>query len=171
MRILVSGASIAGPVLAYWLTRYGHEVTVVERSPVLRKTGGHAVDLFKPAMDISERMGVLPRNWRATLLSDERSHSSSVRYLLLIPAIMVREADSCRLLTNLKNNLCLSSMIVAQAYVKSICTKWILCRLNWLQFGLAYRITSRPTLAKRPPEKGPQTARIPMPACRIQIVQ
>ncbi|MFS8099185.1 FAD-dependent monooxygenase [Lentzea alba] len=61
MRILVSGASIAGPVLAYWLTRYGHEVTVVERSPVLRKTGGHAVDLFKPAMDISERMGVLPR--------------------------------------------------------------------------------------------------------------
>jgi 2-polyprenyl-6-methoxyphenol hydroxylase-like FAD-dependent oxidoreductase len=61
VRILISGASIAGPVLAYWLTRYGHEVTVVERSPVLRKTGGHAVDLFKPAMDISERMGVLPR--------------------------------------------------------------------------------------------------------------
>ncbi|MEU3645037.1 FAD-dependent monooxygenase [Lentzea sp. NPDC034063] len=61
MRVLVSGASVAGPVLAYWLTRYGHEVTVVERSPVLRKTGGHAVDLFKPAMDISERMGVLPR--------------------------------------------------------------------------------------------------------------
>jgi len=61
VRILVSGASIAGPVLAYWLTRYGHEVTVVERAPVLRKTGGHAVDLFKPAMAISERMGVLPR--------------------------------------------------------------------------------------------------------------
>lgn len=48
-------------MLAYWLVRDGHEVTVVERSPVLRKTGGHAVDLFKPAMDISERMGVLPR--------------------------------------------------------------------------------------------------------------
>ncbi|WP_329791779.1 FAD-dependent monooxygenase [Lentzea sp. DG1S-22] len=61
MRILVSGASVAGPVVAYWLTRYGHEVTVVERSPVLRKTGGHAVDLFTPAMAISEKMGVLPR--------------------------------------------------------------------------------------------------------------
>ncbi|MET9629411.1 FAD-dependent monooxygenase [Lentzea sp. NPDC006480] len=61
MRVLVSGASIAGPVLAYWLTRYGHEVTVVERSPVLRKTGGHAVDLFRPAMDISDRMGVVDR--------------------------------------------------------------------------------------------------------------
>ncbi|RAU94873.1 FAD-dependent oxidoreductase [Mycobacterium colombiense] len=61
MRILVSGASIAGPVLAYWLTRYGFDVTVVERAPTLRKTGGHAVDLFRPAMEISAKMGVLPR--------------------------------------------------------------------------------------------------------------
>jgi 2-polyprenyl-6-methoxyphenol hydroxylase-like FAD-dependent oxidoreductase len=61
VRILISGASIAGPVLAYWLTRRGFEATVVERAPALRKTGGHAVDLFRPAMEISERMGVLPR--------------------------------------------------------------------------------------------------------------
>ncbi|OBH40684.1 FAD-dependent monooxygenase [Mycobacterium mantenii] len=61
MRILISGASIAGPVLAYWLARYGFDVTVVERAPALRKTGGHAVDLFRPAMEISEKMGVLPR--------------------------------------------------------------------------------------------------------------
>ena len=61
MRILISGASIAGPVLAYWATRFGFDVTVVERAPRLRKTGGHAVDLFRPAMDISEKMGVLPR--------------------------------------------------------------------------------------------------------------
>ncbi|TDE59063.1 FAD-dependent oxidoreductase [Nonomuraea mesophila] len=60
-RILVSGASVAGPVLAYWLTRHGFEVTVVERAPGLRRTGGHAVDLFRPAMDISEKMGLLPR--------------------------------------------------------------------------------------------------------------
>ncbi|WP_441958346.1 FAD-dependent monooxygenase [Mycolicibacterium houstonense] len=60
MKVLISGASISGPVLAYWLSRHGFEVTVVERSPALRKTGGHAVDLFRPAMEISERMGVLP---------------------------------------------------------------------------------------------------------------
>ncbi|WP_117208559.1 FAD-dependent monooxygenase [Allorhizocola rhizosphaerae] len=59
MRVLISGASIAGPVLAYWLESYGFTVTVVERSPTLRKTGGHAVDLFKPAMDIAERMGLI----------------------------------------------------------------------------------------------------------------
>jgi len=61
MRILISGASISGPVLAYWLSRYGFDVTVVERAPTLRKTGGHSVDLFRPAMEISEKMGVLPK--------------------------------------------------------------------------------------------------------------
>jgi 2-polyprenyl-6-methoxyphenol hydroxylase-like FAD-dependent oxidoreductase len=61
MRILISGASISGPVLAYWLTRHGFDVTVVERAPALRKTGGHAVDLFRPAMEISEKMGVLAK--------------------------------------------------------------------------------------------------------------
>ncbi|MDO3638607.1 FAD-dependent monooxygenase [Mycolicibacterium arseniciresistens] len=61
MRVLVSGASIAGPVVAYWLTRQGFDVTVVERAPALRKTGGHAIDLFGPAMAIAEQMGVLDR--------------------------------------------------------------------------------------------------------------
>jgi len=61
MRVLISGASIAGPVLAYWLARRGIEATVVERAPALRKTGGHAVDLFRPAMNISEQMGVIDR--------------------------------------------------------------------------------------------------------------
>ncbi|MEE3066720.1 MAG: FAD-dependent monooxygenase [Actinomycetota bacterium] len=61
MRILISGASIAGPVLAYWLARRAFDVTIVERAPELRKTGGHAVDLFRPAMEISAKMGVLPQ--------------------------------------------------------------------------------------------------------------
>ncbi|HEX5811213.1 MAG TPA: FAD-dependent monooxygenase, partial [Pseudonocardia sp.] len=59
MDVLVSGASVAGPVTAYWLRRYGFRVTVVERAPALRKAGGHAVDLFTPAMGIVERMGLL----------------------------------------------------------------------------------------------------------------
>ena len=59
MRVLVSGAGIAGPVLAYWLTRDGVEVTVVERAPALRAHGGHTVSLLGPALDISARMGVL----------------------------------------------------------------------------------------------------------------
>ncbi|RJL32756.1 FAD-dependent monooxygenase [Bailinhaonella thermotolerans] len=70
MRILISGASVSGPVLAHWLTRYGFEVTVVERAPALRKTGGHAVDLFRPAMEISERMGAAARIEKAATGTD-----------------------------------------------------------------------------------------------------
>jgi 2-polyprenyl-6-methoxyphenol hydroxylase-like FAD-dependent oxidoreductase len=46
---------------AYWLSRQGFAVTVVERMPLARvKTSGHAVDLFGPAMDVAEWAGVLP---------------------------------------------------------------------------------------------------------------
>ncbi|OXM47951.1 FAD-dependent monooxygenase [Amycolatopsis alba] len=57
--VLISGASIAGPALAFWLSRQGYAVTVVERSPELR-TGGQAVD-FKGATHrtVLERMGIL----------------------------------------------------------------------------------------------------------------
>ncbi|WP_131738381.1 FAD-dependent monooxygenase [Actinomadura roseirufa] len=80
MRILISGASVAGPVLAYWLTRHGFSVTVVERAPTLRKTGGHAVDLFRPAVDISEKMGVLGRvEERATGTSRLTVHQEGAR--------------------------------------------------------------------------------------------
>ncbi|MHC1550204.1 FAD-dependent monooxygenase [Phyllobacterium sp. K27] len=59
-RILVSGASVAGPVVAFWLTRYGFEVTVVERAPSLRASG-YPIDLRGAAMVAAERMGLLPQ--------------------------------------------------------------------------------------------------------------
>ena len=59
--VLISGASVAGPTLAYWLRRHGFTPTVVERTPALRAgLGGHAVDLFGPAVDVAEWMGILP---------------------------------------------------------------------------------------------------------------
>jgi 2-polyprenyl-6-methoxyphenol hydroxylase-like FAD-dependent oxidoreductase len=58
-RALVSGASVAGPVLAYWLDRFGYAPTVVERTPEVRMgTGGHAVDLFGPAVELMDWMGL-----------------------------------------------------------------------------------------------------------------
>jgi 2-polyprenyl-6-methoxyphenol hydroxylase-like FAD-dependent oxidoreductase len=60
--VLISGASIAGPTLAWWLCRQGFTPTVVEQTPALRAgLGGHAVDLFGPAVDVAERMGILPK--------------------------------------------------------------------------------------------------------------
>jgi 2-polyprenyl-6-methoxyphenol hydroxylase-like FAD-dependent oxidoreductase len=56
--VLISGASIAGPALAYWLDRYGFAVTVVEKAPAMRP-GGQAIDVRGPALDVADRMGVL----------------------------------------------------------------------------------------------------------------
>ncbi|XKK62579.1 FAD-dependent monooxygenase [Streptomyces sp. ARC32] len=57
---LVSGASVAGPALAYWLNRHGYEVTVVEKAGTIR-SGGYPVDVRGTALDVVERMGILPR--------------------------------------------------------------------------------------------------------------
>lgn len=56
-RVLVAGASIAGPALAHWLCRRGAEVTVVERAPELRP-GGQAVDARGIAKEVIARMGL-----------------------------------------------------------------------------------------------------------------
>ncbi|WP_039805090.1 FAD-dependent monooxygenase [Nocardia araoensis] len=57
IRVLVAGASIAGPALAHWLRRRGAEVTVVERAPELRP-GGQAVDARGVAKEVIRRMGL-----------------------------------------------------------------------------------------------------------------
>ena len=42
--VLISGASIAGAASAYWLDRYGFDVTVVERADAVR-SGGYPIDV------------------------------------------------------------------------------------------------------------------------------
>jgi 2-polyprenyl-6-methoxyphenol hydroxylase-like FAD-dependent oxidoreductase len=59
MKILISGAGIAGPTLAYWLAHYGLEPTIVEKAPKLR-TGGYIIDFWGVGFDIAEQMGALP---------------------------------------------------------------------------------------------------------------
>ena len=70
--VLISGASIAGPTLAWWLCRSGFTPTVVEQTPELRAgVGGHAVDLFGPAVDVAEWMGILPQVLAARTQTDQ----------------------------------------------------------------------------------------------------
>ena len=59
MRVLISGAGIAGPTLAYWLSRYGLEPTIVEKSPTLR-TAGYIIDFWGLGFDVADRMGLMP---------------------------------------------------------------------------------------------------------------
>jgi 2-polyprenyl-6-methoxyphenol hydroxylase-like FAD-dependent oxidoreductase len=56
-RILVTGASIAGPALAYWLSRQGMDVTVVERAPAFRD-GGQTIDVRGAGRVVIQRMGL-----------------------------------------------------------------------------------------------------------------
>jgi 2-polyprenyl-6-methoxyphenol hydroxylase-like FAD-dependent oxidoreductase len=56
-RILIAGASIAGPALAFWLARYGWEATVVERAPAFRD-GGQNIDVRGAAREVLRRAGL-----------------------------------------------------------------------------------------------------------------
>ncbi|MGH8201948.1 MAG: FAD-dependent monooxygenase [Steroidobacteraceae bacterium] len=73
-RVLISGASVAGPALALWLSRYGFEVTVVERSSGIRP-GGYAVDFRGSAMNVLERM---------ELVSAIRQHETRTSSIVMV---------------------------------------------------------------------------------------
>ena len=105
-RVLISGASDAGPVLAYWLNRCGYQPTVVERTAELRfGWGGHAVDLFGPALQIVEWMGVLAQ------VRDARTRTETISLLreghrpVDIPAELMSEGVSQRHIEIMRGDL------------------------------------------------------------------
>jgi len=57
-RILISGAGIAGPALAHWLSIYGFTPTLIERAPAFR-AGGYMIDVWGTGYDLVERYGLL----------------------------------------------------------------------------------------------------------------
>ena len=57
MRVLISGAGIAGLTAAYWLRSYGFTPTVVERAPSL-VTGGYKIDVRGTALEVLRRMRI-----------------------------------------------------------------------------------------------------------------
>jgi flavin-dependent dehydrogenase len=96
-RVLISGASVAGPVLAYWLNRFGIQPIVVEKTEELRfGSGGHAVDLFDPALQIIEWMGALPQ------VQDAGTHTEIISFIreghrpIDVPAALGSEGVSAR---------------------------------------------------------------------------
>ena len=62
--MLISGAGIAGPTLAYWLKRAGFAPTLLDHAPALR-SGGYVIDFWGLGYDIAERMGLVPAILRA----------------------------------------------------------------------------------------------------------
>src|SRR6478672_4105375 len=56
--VLVSGAGVAGPALAFWLSDRGYRVVIVEAARGVRP-GGQTVDLRGAGADVVTRMGLL----------------------------------------------------------------------------------------------------------------
>lgn len=102
--VLISGAGIAGPALAYWLVRGGARVTIVERHGELRR-GGQAVDFRGPVhRAVLDRMGV----WDAicaerTRRTDHALYDRAGCTVARLPAVMmggdveIQRGDLCRI--------------------------------------------------------------------------
>jgi 2-polyprenyl-6-methoxyphenol hydroxylase-like FAD-dependent oxidoreductase len=73
-KVLISGASVAGPALARFLHRDGYDVTVVERAPTLRESG-YAVDFRGPALGVLTELGIL---------DEVRRHETTLRAVALL---------------------------------------------------------------------------------------
>lgn len=56
-KILVVGASLAGPAVCYWLKRFGFSPTLIEKHHEIRK-GGYAIDIRGIAIDLAKKMGI-----------------------------------------------------------------------------------------------------------------
>ena len=54
-RVLIVGASIAGPTAAYWLAKAGAKITIIERFPQLR-TNGQNIDIRTFGVDVMRKM-------------------------------------------------------------------------------------------------------------------
>jgi 2-polyprenyl-6-methoxyphenol hydroxylase-like FAD-dependent oxidoreductase len=74
MKVLISGAGIAGPALAYWLHRAGFQPTVVELAAAPRP-GGQTVDIRGIAREVVERMGLMQT------IRDRRMHERGMAYV------------------------------------------------------------------------------------------
>ncbi|MCP5083774.1 MAG: FAD-binding domain [Alphaproteobacteria bacterium] len=59
MKIAINGCGIAGPTLAWWLHKYGHEPVIFDKAPSLRR-GGYVIDFWGSGYNIAEKMGLFP---------------------------------------------------------------------------------------------------------------
>jgi 2-polyprenyl-6-methoxyphenol hydroxylase-like FAD-dependent oxidoreductase len=57
--ILISGAGIAGPTLAFWLKAAGFVPVMIEQAPALRDAG-YVIDFWGLGYEVAERMGLMP---------------------------------------------------------------------------------------------------------------
>jgi 2-polyprenyl-6-methoxyphenol hydroxylase-like FAD-dependent oxidoreductase len=84
LKVLIVGASIAGPTAAYWLAKAGANVTIIERFPQLR-TNGQCVDIrtvgvtvmrMMPGMEEAVRAKTVPMEGISFVRADDRPYGT-----------------------------------------------------------------------------------------------
>ncbi|MPZ85387.1 MAG: FAD-dependent oxidoreductase [Actinophytocola sp.] len=105
--VLISGASVAGPALAYWLHRHGMRATVVEKAAAVRP-GGLGVDFRGSAMLVLERMGILDELRRhatgsgdATIVAEDGTPIATMPGEIFAGELEVLKTDLTRILHDL----------------------------------------------------------------------
>lgn len=93
MRILITGAGLAGLSAGITLGGSGHDVTIVERADRLR-TGGTPIDLRGDALGAAARMGVLDavRDARVTMTETVHFVGTDGEVLATIPQELVGDS-------------------------------------------------------------------------------
>lgn len=72
--VLISGASIAGLTLGYWLNTYGFDVKIIEISSSPRK-GGSPIDIRADALQVAESMGILE------IIKNKQIHTEAISFV------------------------------------------------------------------------------------------
>lgn len=104
-KVLISGAGVAGPALAYWLARSGFQPTIVERAPALRD-GGQAVDFRGPIhRAVLDRMdlwdAIQAQRTRPTdfvLLNRQGKPHARLPEMMMSGDVEILRGDLCRIL-------------------------------------------------------------------------
>ncbi|AEA25724.1 FAD dependent oxidoreductase [Pseudonocardia dioxanivorans CB1190] len=120
MRVLIVGSGIAGPTLAYWLARTGHEPTLVERAPQPRR-GGYLVDFWGAGFDVAERMGIAAELHRSGHhLTEARSVDRRGRRVASFPAEAVVGDLGDRYVTIARSDLASTIMSALDGRVETL---------------------------------------------------
>ena len=72
-KVLIVGASVAGPTAAYWFAKAGAQVTVIERFPKLR-TSGQSIDIRTAGVTVMQKMPGMEAAVRAKSTHQEGIH-------------------------------------------------------------------------------------------------
>jgi 2-polyprenyl-6-methoxyphenol hydroxylase-like FAD-dependent oxidoreductase len=103
--VLIVGAGIAGPTLAYWLLRAGHQPTLVERAPELHR-GGYLIDFWGAGFDVAERMGIISElRRRGYRLREARTVTKGGRRIASFPSSVFVDATGERYLSIVRSDL------------------------------------------------------------------